>query len=323
MKEKILGRPIKKIFIGERGAGTAGGDTVASVTLGGTNNSVGYTGGDALTIGAPALVGGVQAVGEVTVDNDFGALLEGTTTFTPLSGLGVDGLGAAPSVFTGVTGTGSISGVGAVFTITKDNTNSITNYSDISSIVITSPGALYAVGETILIDGSLVGGVTSTNDLTLTVATSVGIGAITGTVITTAGVGYTSVPTVTADTGTQGTLTLTAVLLGVGNPVINCTAFLPGGSNKAGDIKAQKGNNTYRVITADGTGECALVAATPSAAGEMAIVATDSVGGTYWVTKLYNKTVRLVPNTGIQFSANDKVLWADVAVLDYSVKITS
>jgi len=61
-----MGRPIKKLFIGERAGAGTGGSGVASVTIGGTNNSTGYTDLDALTIGAPDLEGGVQAVGHVT-----------------------------------------------------------------------------------------------------------------------------------------------------------------------------------------------------------------------------------------------------------------
>ena len=36
-----MGRPIKKLFIGERAGQGAGGSGVASVTVGGTNNSTG------------------------------------------------------------------------------------------------------------------------------------------------------------------------------------------------------------------------------------------------------------------------------------------
>lgn len=215
-----MGRPIKKIFIGERGAGTAGGEGVADVTLGGVNNSTGYTTGDALTIGAPDLVGGVQAVGTVT-------------------------------------------------------------------------------------------------------ATA---GEIDGVVISEAGTGYTSPPTVTADTGTQGTLTLTAVLTTGSAAVIASTAFVTT-SNLSADMIAQKGNTTYKVTTTEGTLDCILVASVPNAVGEMAIVATDSAGGTYYVMKLYNNTVYIVKGagTGTQFADGERVKWArdGVAVLNESVKITS
>lgn len=212
-----MGRPIKKLFIGNRNVGGAGGEGVASVTVGGTNNSTGYTDGDAVTFSAPDLPNGVAATGTV---------LE----------------------------TGG----------------------QIDSIVITSAGS-----------------------------------------------GYTSAPTVTAGTGTIGTTTLTAVLTTGTQNVIQCTAFITGGSNLAGDIVAQKGTTSYKVTTADGTEECTLVAATPTAAGEMQITATDSAGGTYWVTKLTNRTVHVAQNTGSQFAEGAQVKWADTAVINESVVITA
>ena len=320
-----MGRPIKKIFIGERGAGSAGGEGLASVTLGGTNNSTGYTGGDALTIGAPDLVGGVQATGTVTIYAD-GALLEGVTTETSITGTGVDGLGGGAAVYTDVAiKSTSGSGVGATFTITKDNTNGVTDYSDISSIVITAIGSGFALSDTVTISGADLGGVDTTNDLTFTISTFVTNGTISGTTITEAGSGYTSAPTVTAATGTQGTLTLTGVLSTGSAAVIAAEAYVTT-TNESADMIAQKGSTTYRVETAtDGVGECSLVAATPSAAGEMAIEATDSAGGTYWVLKLYNNTVLLEQNTGSQFANGTRVKWAKdgTPVLNDSVAITS
>ena len=113
-----MGRPIKKIFIGERSGAGAGGSGLASVTI--SNGGTGYAAGT-LVISAPDLEGGVQAVGHI--------------------------LSAA--------------------------------------------------------------------------------GAIDSSVITTAGSGYTSPPTVTAPTGTIGTGTLTAVLTVSATKVILATAFIP------------------------------------------------------------------------------------------------
>ena len=213
-----MGRPIKKLFIGNRNSDGLGGEGLASVTLGGTNNSTGYTTGDALTISAPDLPGGTQAVATVT-------------------------------------------------------------------------------------------------------ATA---GVIDGVVVSTAGTGYTSAPTITADTGTQGTLTLTGVLTTSTTNAIAISAYVPGGSSAvAGDIVAQKGSKTYRVTTAQGTGECVLVAAAIPTEGQMNITATDSAGGTYYVKKLTNRTVVVRPATGSQFAEDAKVPWADSATLNVSVAITN
>jgi len=68
-----MGRPLHKKFFGNRNIGSAsvttdngiGGSRVGSVTVGGVNNSTGYTTGDAVTFSAPQLPGGVTATGTV------------------------------------------------------------------------------------------------------------------------------------------------------------------------------------------------------------------------------------------------------------------
>lgn len=213
-----MGRPIKKLFIGNRNSDGLGGEGLASVTLGGVNNSTGYTTGDALTISAPDLPGGTQAVATVT-------------------------------------------------------------------------------------------------------ATA---GVIDGVVVSTAGTGYTSAPTVSADTGTQGTLTLTAVLTASTQNAIAISAYIPGGASAVvGDIVSQKGSKTYRVTTAQGTGECQLVTAAIPTEGQMNITATDSAGGTYYVKKLTNRTVVLLRGTGTEFETDAKVKWGDTAILNTQVSITN
>lgn len=212
-----MGRPIKKLFIGNRNSTGIGGEGVASVTLGGTNNSTGYTTGDAVTFSAPQLPGGTTATGTV-------------------------------------------------------------------------------------------------------VATA---GVIDSITIVTAGSGYTSAPTVTAATGTIGTLTLTAVLTTGTTNAIALSAYVVGGASAvAGDINSQKGSKTYNVTTAQGTSECLLVTTAPGE-GEMRITATDSAGGTYYVKKLTNRTVTLLPGTGSQFAEDEQVAWGDTAVLNTSVSITN
>ena len=210
-----MGRPIKKIHIGERGTGNAGGEGVASITISGTAD-IGIIDNDPLVISEPDLVDGVQAAGYV-----------------------------------------------------------VSAGGDIDSVVISE-----------------------------------------------AGTGYTSAPTVT--TLNQATRTLTAVLTTNGPAVISASAFVAA-TNLYADIKSQKSTTRYRVATAEGTLDCTLVQATPSAVGEMAIVATDSAGGTYWVQKLFNNTVILTQSgTGPwEFATNDKVKWADAPVLNDAVKITS
>ena len=224
-----MGRPLAKRFFGNENTGSAsttaddgiGGQSLASITFGGVNNSSGYTVGDALTISAPDLPSGVQAVAVVaTVDT------------------------------------------GRILTIN----------------------------------------------------------------ITEAGSGYTAAPTVSADTGTQGTLTLTGVLTtptatrysANAFATIICTAqTTTGGSPLTGDIVAQKGSRRYRVKTTDGTATCSLVTATPAAIGEMTITAQDYSGNTYYVTKLtrHRALITRLSGSTYEFATGVTVGWkTDVLV---------
>jgi hypothetical protein len=135
-------------------------------------------------------------------------------------------------------------------------------------------------------------------------------GNVTGVVITSSGTGYTSAPTAlftgaNTSPATANVVTLTTSV----RDAIAVSAYIPGGASaKVGDIVAQKGTKTYRVTTADGTGECTLVTTVPTE-GQMRITATDSAGGTYFVKKLFNQTVVVVPGTGTQFAEDAKVDW--------------
>jgi hypothetical protein len=190
-----MGRPLNHKFFGDLNPDNVGGEGIASVTVGGVNNSSGYTTGDAVTFTAPQIAGGTTATGTI-------------------------------------------------------------------------------------------------------VATA---GAIVSITITNSGSGYTSAPTVTAATGTLGTTTLTGVLTSGASARRN--VIIPqvriGGTNRTSgnDILKQTGSKRFKVKSQDGTAVCALVARTPAAAGEMAIVATDSQSNTYWVRKITKNKVELVQNT--------------------------
>ena len=62
---------------------------------------------------------------------------------------------------------------------------------------------------------------------------------------------------------------------------------------------------------------CTLVARTPAAAGEMAIVATDSQNNTYWVRKITGRKVELVQNAqngaSWDFADGDTAKWTITA----------
>ena len=82
-------------------------------------------------------------------------------------------------------------------------------------------------------------------------------------------------------------------------------------------------DRSYRVTNADGTGACKLVAAAPGA-GEMNMIATDSAGNTYYVTRLFECLAVVTQKTGSshQFATGTRVKWSEsAAVLNTSVKI--
>ena len=75
------------------------------------------------------------------------------------------------------------------------------------------------------------------------------------------------------------------------------------------DIIKQVNGRRYKVENQDGTGYVNLVGRAIAASGEATINATDSVGGTYWVTKLTNHKATLVRNSGTAFANGQAVKW--------------
>ena len=152
------------------------------------------------------------------------------------------------------------------------------------------------------------------------------------------GSGYTSAPTVVVRgslAGGSGTTTKTAVLTANGSARQNglmCEAQIPGGSdNTAGDIIKQEGARRFKVQTSDGIAVLKLVASENLADGEMSIRATDSAGGTYFVTKISSRKVTLVPaanvwggssSAGTQFASGTTAKWTfGSAVLNDTVTL--
>lgn len=144
----------------------------------------------------------------------------------------------------------------------------------------------------------------SVNGTGATLNVNWGIGTAT---VTTAGSGYTAAPSVTLSGGNG---TLTAVLSSSNTDAIAISAFVVGGSSAvSGDIVKQEASRRYLVTTAQGTSDCALVAA-PPLAGEMTMTATDSAGGTYYPIKLTQSKATLVKGgrTGTQFDTGSFVI---------------
>lgn len=191
----------------------------------------------------------------------------------------------------------------------------------IASVTISNSGTLYLGSEAPTVEApELPGGTTATVDVTFA------NGNVTSVTLTGAGSGYTSAPAITftpASTGTTATFVVT--LTDAREAGITGHAWVPGGSgSELGDIIKQVSSTRYRVTTSEGTGVCKLVGDNPIAEGEMNIIATDSAGGTYYVTKLTSRRATIVRDTGTQFDDNVSVGWnLTAAVANVSVVIES
>jgi hypothetical protein len=114
-------------------------------------------------------------------------------------------------------------------------------------------------------------------------------------------------------TGAQFITTVTAST----QNALNVNAYLlakDGGTGvKLSDIVKQEASLRYLVKNTDGIGQCKLVASNSPAAGEMNITATDTLGSTYWVTKLTARRCRLVQRSdggsGYAFANNSTAGW--------------
>ena len=318
-----MGRPLHKKYFGNRNLGAAGtgddglgGNRVASVTL---TNQGSYTTRPGVTFSAPDLAGpgGVTAIGTTNMEGNTVAVTagQGGTLYTVGDLLTITGAGGAVAYVASVDGvTGAVTGVN--FTGTGAARGDQTVLTGITSAVATTTNSVAGTGAQV--------------DVTYRVK------SIT---ISNPGSGYTDAADA-AVTFSAGVAAGTTVLesytdggvIGNNENAISISAYIPavdgGLSAKTGDIVKQVASRRYRVETADGTGVCKLVAAAP-AAGEMTMTATDSAGGTYYVTKLTAHRALIIKGdrSGTQFTTGAtgvSVGWTfGNAVADVSVKISN
>ena len=317
-----MGRPLNKKYFGNRNIGTTGtaddkigGEGIASITFGGTNNSTGFSAGAAnISIATPTLPNGVRATASLMV-GPVGALTT-KTTFTTNAGTK-----AAANVTSKVIAQKSATGGGTGASFIVTTTGGAASYSVGTNVTITlnAIGTGYTTTSTVTLDGADLGGVTSTNDLTFNIATFVAAaGTITGITITEKGSGYTTVPAVTLSTGTAGTLTVIAALTvdtgAVGSATnqentIIMTAYLTGGSATTVDIIKQVSTNRFKVTDGTRTGIVKLKASVATAAGEGSVKFTDSASGTYFATKITARKATVTRGTGTAFATGAQVKW--------------
>ena len=290
-----MGRPIKKKFFGDLNPAGVGGEGIASINW----SYLGLFRGDdaineplvGLDLPAPSLPGGVQATWTVTFE------VASVSTGAGKAGLVVGdtytyAAGGSPTITVA-----SVSGSNATFTTTGGS------------------GVTY---------GSLPKDTTGVN---ITKVTGSGVAIfltdinfkVKSATIDEKGSGYTgaetfTVTTYSATTGAApaGTIVLTSTQQNALSGVAYLLAKDGGASAKVYDIIKQEASHRYLVKTADGIGQCKLVASNTPTAGQMNLIATDANGSTYWVTKLTARRAILTRRTmsgSYAFATNSAAGW--------------
>lgn len=171
-----------------------------------------------------------------------------------------------------------------------------------TTVAVTNGGANgpYSTGTTVTWTASapqIAGGEAASGTATVGAYTN----KLTAITVVNPGSGYTSTSSVTltfspATTGTAATYVVGPLTTSRTN-ALAAYARVVGGTSKLADIIKQEASHRYLVKTADGTGQCILVASNSPAEKQMYLVATDANGSTYWVTKLTARRVRLKQRT--------------------------
>lgn len=282
-----MGRPIKKKFFANLnapyqdqatgGPTGVGGEGISTITV--SNSGTVYSQGSTVVVSAPQIPGGIPAT-VTTVINSAGNI-----SVTPL-----------------VAGSGYTS---ASLSVTKATTVSK------ATTGTTATNVIYPANKTGIFVGMTVTGTgisASTTFVTSIVGNAINLtwpnaSNVSGSVtFTDAGTGFASSVALTATQGSG----------------LSVYAFIPGGSSGVlGDIMKQEASKRYLVNTAQGIGQCKLVAVATGSlvAGEMNMLASDtkSPASTYYVTKLTAHKAVLTRATdggsGFEYATGDVAGW--------------
>lgn len=286
-----MGRPLNKRFFANKNEGGVGADSVASVALG--TAGTGYSQGLAVTASAPQLAGGVTAIITPVVNATTGAIESYSVTDAG------SGYTSAPTLtlVQPATKTPTATGADTELTITVSSAAGLFAGMEASGTGIATGAKIVSIAKKVVTLS-----LANTADVSGTVTfTDVGASAVPGAV------------TLTAGPKSGKGLSLTAITVG-------STA------RTNSDIVKQTGSRRYIVKNQDGQAICKLVAAVPAVAGEANLVATDSSGKTYYVTKLTSHKAFLVQfgAAGHEFASNTVVKWTfDAPVANVSVTVSS
>jgi hypothetical protein len=305
-----MGRPIKRRFFGVNRTTDAGGEGISSINITAKGNN--YSQGATITV-AVSPIGGTRATGTVT-------------PYTPqqFSNLSITSTAVTEA------GTGYLTAPAVTLVKPANVTVSSTAFSG------NLAGNILTVSTT---TGLFVGMHQNQGNLAPT-AHILAIFTNNSNIIMSRGVSstYSNQTFQFGDTGSGATFTTTLVAAVTTGNTIQANAWIYGGVvGSQADIVSQRSSRRYRVSNTDGTNVCRLPFATetglantyqgPFAANVMTITATDSTGGTYWVTKLDGRTATITPGgsgPGSQFAANAQAIWSmNAAVLNTTVKLAT
>ena len=318
-----MGRPIKKRFINTGSSTNAsGGESVASLVAHGGNN---YSAGTTIAFPAPGQGGGSTATATITF--------------------------VAPTA--GLTGNGNIASVtltsaGGGYLVRNIQANVTFGFNKPANVVVDGFTQIagnvfkFSSGVTSGIYAGMVANVFFTTlhlgNPTKVVSVNTTTGNITMSMANSAAI---TSPISFGDVGRLGNVVATMdPAVTTANTIqanANISISAGGSGGRLSDITSVKGSRRYRVTNDQGTDTVRLIKSTevaaantgvgPHAAGLMTISATDSAGGTYFVTKLDGRTVTVSPAgaaPGGQFAANAQVIWSmNAAVINTTVKLAT
>jgi hypothetical protein len=321
-----MGRPLNKKYFGNRNIGSAsttadddiGGQSIASISnpAGGVGSFVvnnTYKNFPLLSIGAPTLPNGVQATADVIFELDTVTFASGGQTnadyvaglSTTITGLGGGAVVRIVETASKVTSVDLVGGNRGEFRRGDFDGTGITSHQvlqapnagtdlqitvtfRVKSITIVEQGSGYVTAPNL-----------SWNGHTFTGQTSPSLNAV----------------TFATDTGPVGSATNeeNAILM---------TARLTGGSATTVDIIRQVSTRRYKVTDGTRTGIVTLKSSVATAAGEGSVRLVDSVGGTYFATKITARKATVTQGTGRAFATGAAVKWnMTAAVLGDSLLI--
>jgi hypothetical protein len=297
LKEKKMGRPLKAKYFGNRNVGATpttddygiGGKKISAVAAG---NATGYSQGVTVTVSAPQIPTGVQALANISI-------------YTANGNVSSVGITESGSGYTSATAT-----IVKPSNVTVASAN-VSGLSGSNVIAITSSTSGIYVGMAVAATGA-----NTSAKVTTVNAANVIVGLVNTANISGNATFY------DAGTGVLGSVTLAAIASSVSNAITFSSNI--GGDTSSADIIRQISSKSFYIQTANGNVGRANLVTTAPVSGEMRITATDSDSGTYYIKKISGHVATVVSGNGTQFTANSRVQWTlDSAVPNVSVKLPS